>query len=125
MSEGASADANPVFSPDGKYLYFTSNRHENTVMSDVEFDFALLKTTGIYAIPLAAATGSPDAPRSDEADSGPDPDVKPKEPDVSRRDKDEEPPADAGKDFGARVMPASPSPRPPTPSRRSASTWTG
>ena len=99
VSEGGSSDANPVFSPDGKYLYFTSNRHENTVMSDVEFDFALLKTTGIYAIPLAAAATSPDAPRSDEADSGPDPDVKPKEPDVSAHKGDEpEQAANADKD---------------------------
>ena len=100
VSDGGSSDANPVFSPDGKYLYFTSNRHENTVMSDVEFDFALLKTTGVYAIPLAAAAPSPDAPRSDEADSGPDPEVKPKEPDVSAHaaKSDEEPASDADKD---------------------------
>ena len=82
LGQGASIDANPAFSPDGKYLYFTSNRHENTVGSDVEFDFALLKSTGVYAIPLAANAASPTAPRSDEADSGPAQDVKPKEPDL-------------------------------------------
>ena len=83
VSKGDATDANPVFSPNGKYLYFTSSRHENTVMSDSDFDFALIKTTGIYAIPLAAVTTSPDAPRSDEADTGPDGDVKSKAPDVS------------------------------------------
>ena len=86
ISEGTGQDANPVFSPDGKYIYFTSNRHENTVPSDVDFDFALIKSNGIYAIPLSAATASPEAPRSDEADTGPAEDVKPKEPDVSAHD---------------------------------------
>ena len=63
-------------SPDGKYLYFSSNRHENTVPSDIEFDFAILKSMGVYAIPLARDTASPVAPKSDEADSGPDRDEK-------------------------------------------------
>ena len=86
VSDGGAQDNSPVFSADGKYIYFISNRHENTVPSDVEFDFALIKSNGVYAIPLAASTASPDAPRSDEADSGPDKDVKPKEPDVSAGD---------------------------------------
>jgi len=60
-----------VWSPDGEYLYFTSNRHENPVPSDVEFDFSILKSMGIYAIPLSRDAASPVAPKSDEADSGP------------------------------------------------------
>ncbi len=67
LGAGDSTDANPVWSPDGKYLYFQSSRHENTVISDTEFDFAILKSTGIYAIPLAANTPSPLAPQSDES----------------------------------------------------------
>ncbi len=67
LGDGSSIDGNPVFSPDGRYLYFASNRHENTVPSDIEFDFAILKSTGVYAIPLARDTISPMAPRSDEA----------------------------------------------------------
>ena len=68
LGDGSGIDANPVWSPDGKYLYFTSNRHENTVPSDQEFDFAILKSMGVYAIPLARDTASPMAPRSDEAE---------------------------------------------------------
>ena len=75
LGNGGEVDYGPVWSPDGQYLYFVSNRHETTAMSDLEFDFAAVKTSGIYAIPLATATPSPVAPRSDEADSGPDPDA--------------------------------------------------
>jgi len=71
LGTGAEVDFAPAWSPDGKYLYFVSNRHENTVPSDIEFDFEVIKSSGIYAIPLARDTASPIAPRSDEADSGP------------------------------------------------------
>jgi tricorn protease len=77
LGDGSSVDAGPVWSPDGKYLYFVSARHENTVPSDIEFDFAVLKSTGLYAIPLARDTASPVAPKSDEADTGSDDDAKP------------------------------------------------
>ncbi len=72
LGDGSGIDGNPAWSPDGKTLFFTSNRHENTVGSDVDFDFAILKSGGIYAIPLAHDTPSPMAPRSDEADRKPD-----------------------------------------------------
>ena len=73
LGDASSVDANPVWSHDGKYLYFTSNRHENPVPSDAEFDFSIVKSTGVYAIALSRDTVSPMAPRSDEADSGPEP----------------------------------------------------
>jgi tricorn protease len=72
LGDGSGVDANPSWSSDGKYLFFTSSRHENPVASDVEFDFSILKSTGIYAIPLARDTASPVAPKSDEAGSGSD-----------------------------------------------------
>ncbi len=75
VGDGTSIDFGPTFSPDGKYLYFVSNRHENPVPSDSEFDFALLKSMGVYALPLAKDTVSPMEPRSDEADSGPTPEA--------------------------------------------------
>ena len=40
--------------------------------SDVEFDFALVKSAGIYALPLARDTTSPVAPKSDEGSCGAD-----------------------------------------------------
>jgi tricorn protease len=70
LGDGSGIDSNPAWSSDGKYLYFTSSRHENPVGSDVEFDFAIVKSGGIYAIPLARDTVSPVAPRSDEGSGG-------------------------------------------------------
>jgi tricorn protease len=75
LGDGGSIDMNPAWSPDGKYLYFVSNRHENPVPSENEFDFAILKSMGVYAIPLAKTAVSPVAPRSDEADTGPAPEA--------------------------------------------------
>ncbi len=72
LGDGSGIDSNPAWSTDGKYLYFMSSRHENPVASDVEFDFAILKSGGIYAIPLARDTASPVAPKSDEASGGSD-----------------------------------------------------
>jgi tricorn protease len=76
LGNGDNIDGNPAWSPDGKYIYFTSSRHENPVGSDIEFDFAILKSTGVYALPLAKDTPSPVAPKSDEADHDPDKDAK-------------------------------------------------
>lgn len=93
LGDGGGIDQNPVWSPDGKYLYFVSSRHENTVSSDVEFDFAVLKSAGVYAIPLARDTASPVAPRSDEGagppkDEGKDKHAKKKKPGDEDKDND-------------------------------------
>jgi tricorn protease len=66
ISDGMEDDFAPVFSPDGKYLVFVSNRHENPTFSTTEMNVATLKTTGIYLAPLARDTASPFAPQSDE-----------------------------------------------------------
>jgi tricorn protease len=83
IGDGSSIDFGPTFSPDGKYLYFVSSRHENPVPSDTDFDFAILKSAGVYAIPLARDTASPMAPRSDEADTAPEGDDKAGKPDAA------------------------------------------
>jgi tricorn protease len=69
IGDGSGIDSNPAWSSDGKYLYFISSRHENPVGSDVDFDFAILKSAGIYSISLARDTASPVAPKSDEGSS--------------------------------------------------------
>lgn len=67
ISTGEENDFAPLFTRDGKYLLFVSNRHETAVASDTEFNIAALKTTGIYAVPLTRDTPSLFAPKSDEA----------------------------------------------------------
>ncbi len=59
-------DYGPVFSPDGKYLYFVSSRHENPTFSETEFNIATVEMDGIYVATLTKSAASPFAPRSDE-----------------------------------------------------------
>jgi tricorn protease len=66
ISDPLANDFSPAFDPNGKYLYFVSTRHENPTASQTEFNFANLKTTGIYVATLARDAVSPFAPRSDE-----------------------------------------------------------
>ena len=66
VSDPMNADFDPVFGPDGKYLFFLSARHENPAFSQTEQNIATLKMVGIYAATLQKSTPSPFAPRSDE-----------------------------------------------------------
>ena len=66
LTSGKNNDYLPVFSPDGKYLYFASNRHENTVFADNEMNAIALKSSGLYIATLQKKTPSLFAPRSDE-----------------------------------------------------------
>ena len=80
VSESLANDFNPVFSPDGKYLYFLSTRHENPTLSESEFNIATLKMTGIYVATLRKTEHSPFAPRSDEGAVEPEESEKPASP---------------------------------------------
>jgi tricorn protease len=60
---------NPAFSPDGKFLYFLGNREWTAQLSQIEFNFAANRTTGIYALTLAKDAGSPFALRNDEPEA--------------------------------------------------------
>ena len=61
-------DRDPIFDPDGKYLYFLSDRNYNAVLGNVDQSFTVSKATGIYVVTLQADTLSPFAPQSDEAE---------------------------------------------------------
>ncbi|MBB5606390.1 tricorn protease [Janthinobacterium sp. S3M3] len=61
LGRGESTDALPAWSPDGDYLYFTSARYVQAVPSDQENDFAMVKSTGIYAIHFSALVGGIDS----------------------------------------------------------------
>ncbi len=61
----------PVFDPEGKYLYFLSDRDYNEVLGNYDFEFSNPKTTRVYLVTLRADLPSPFAPQSDEVKIGP------------------------------------------------------
>jgi tricorn protease len=77
VSDAFGNDFGPVFSPNGKYLYFVSTRHENPTLSESEFNQATLEMDGIYVATLRKSDPSPFAPRSDEGVYEPKKDTKP------------------------------------------------
>ena len=66
---------NPIFDPDGKYLYFLSTRDYNEVIGAYDFEFSNPMPMRVYAITLRADTPSPFAPQSDEVTINASPDV--------------------------------------------------
>ena len=59
---------NPVFSLDGKYLYFISDRDFNPIYSETEWNHAYQNMSRIYLVLLAADTPNPFAPKNDEVE---------------------------------------------------------
>ncbi|MEI6697118.1 MAG: PDZ domain-containing protein [Bacteroidota bacterium] len=57
---------NPVFSSDGKYLFFTSNRDFNPVYSWTEWNHVYTDMTKVYFLTLAKETKSPFEPVNDD-----------------------------------------------------------
>lgn len=60
--------SSPVFSGDGKYLFFTSRRDFNPTYSQTEWNHSYGNMTRVYALTLAKATANPFAPKNDEAE---------------------------------------------------------
>ncbi len=56
----------PVFSEDGKYLFFVSERDFNPVYSETEFNHAYVDMSRIYLVTLAKDTPSPLAAADDQ-----------------------------------------------------------
>ena len=56
----------PIFSTNGKYLIFTSDRTFDPVYSNVEWNYAYENMTKLYLVTLAKGTPSPFAPSNDE-----------------------------------------------------------
>ncbi|MGB9335312.1 MAG: PDZ domain-containing protein [Candidatus Acidiferrales bacterium] len=83
---------NPVFDPDGKYLYFLSARDFNEVLGVIDFEFANPKAVRVYAVTLRADTPSPFAPQSDEVDlKKPNPDEKEEAKPAAKETKEKKP----------------------------------
>src|SRR6266567_7160288 len=54
------------FDPEGKYLYYLSDRDFNEVLGNVDFEFANPKTTRVYVVTLKKDEASPLGVQSDE-----------------------------------------------------------
>lgn len=50
LTDDMTSEANPTFSPDGKYLFFTSERDFNLAFSSYEFDYLYNDATRIYGV---------------------------------------------------------------------------
>ncbi len=59
-------DANPVFDPKGRYMYFLSSRDFNLQFSSLEFNYMVTNSTRVYAAQLTAAAPALWQPSSDE-----------------------------------------------------------
>ncbi len=68
LTDDSFNDGSPVFSPDGKYIYFVSDRDFNLDFSSFEFNYVYNKSTRIYAVALRS-----DCPRlfTDKNDTEP------------------------------------------------------
>src|SRR5262249_34825698 len=69
VSTGYYSDTNPAFDPDGKYLFFLSQRSFFPSISRIDQRFNYYTTDGVFAVTLKADTESPFKPESDEEKS--------------------------------------------------------
>jgi len=67
VTSGFYSDFSPVFDPDGKYLYFFTNRTFAPVYSDLDNSWVYPNTTNIAAVSLTPDIPSPTAPKNDSA----------------------------------------------------------
>ncbi|HUG44262.1 MAG TPA: PDZ domain-containing protein [Acidobacteriota bacterium] len=66
VTSGFYSDSGPVFDPDGKLLYYRSNRSLSPIYSDLDATWIYPNTTRIVAVTLQEATPSPLGPRNDD-----------------------------------------------------------
>ncbi|HEU4886486.1 MAG TPA: PDZ domain-containing protein [Thermoanaerobaculia bacterium] len=66
LTSGMTNDANPVFDPKGRYLYFTSNRDFNLTFSAWEFNYVYTDPTRVYVGVLSEDGPALFLPQSDE-----------------------------------------------------------
>ena len=67
VTSGYYGDTSPAFDPDGKYLYFATNRTFNPIYGDIDNSFLYANSTSIAAVPLTEEVASPLAPKNDMA----------------------------------------------------------
>jgi tricorn protease len=70
VSSGLFNDFGPVFSRDGKHLFFISNRRFDPTFCDFEWEMVYKKVAGIYCLTLQKDGGPLLPPKSDEETAG-------------------------------------------------------
>ncbi len=102
VTSGYYDDDDPVFDPDGKYLFYRSGREFVPVYSDLDNTWIYPNTYRLIAVPLRKDVASPLAPRNDdEGDKDTekkDKDKEKKKPEDTDRKKKDEPKLDDQKD---------------------------
>ncbi len=68
LTEGWYSASRPVFSSDGKFVFFVSDRDFNPIYSRTEWNHAYQDMSRIYLLTLAKSTDSPFKPKSDEVE---------------------------------------------------------
>ncbi|HEX5473468.1 MAG TPA: PDZ domain-containing protein [Vicinamibacterales bacterium] len=107
-------DTGPVFDPEGKYLFYASDRVFDPVYSSFDSSWAYANSTELMAVPLRNDVKSPLAPRNDAEEASLDTGEPPKQP---ARSKDEEKKGTEGQPAQAAAPGAAAQPpRPPAPS---------
>jgi tricorn protease len=71
LTDGWYDSSNPVFSSDGRFVFFVSDRDFDPIYSRTEWNHAYRDMSRIYLITLAKATESPFKPQSDEVEIKP------------------------------------------------------
>ncbi len=96
ISNGFYNDTNPVFDPDGKYIFFLSQRYFFPSAGQLDQRFNYYSTDGVFALTLKADEASPFKPQSDEEKAAD------KDKDKDKKDKKDEQ-GDAGKKDDAKA----------------------
>jgi tricorn protease len=68
ITQGWYASSEPVFSADGKYLFFSSNRDFNPIYNWTEWNYAYQDMTRLYLVTLSKDVKSPFEPKNDEVE---------------------------------------------------------
>jgi tricorn protease len=95
LTNGSFQSGEPVWDPDGNYLYFLSDHEFAPMISTREFDYAAARNTEIYAMTLRKDVKNPFPPESDEVAIAKDDATK----DAKKDDKKDDKPKDLVIDF--------------------------
>jgi tricorn protease len=68
LTDGWYSASDPIFSSDGKFIFFISDRDFNPIYSRTEWNHAYQDMSRIYLLTLAKSTDSPFKPKSDEVE---------------------------------------------------------